>query len=386
MGDERKPGVKRVRLSGARFDGGRLPVDSLVELQKYQDVVRIAAEAEWRQAHPDEDIPADLRSSVSLTIERIDEGSADVFLAFEQHQVYVQYQAEAQDVADAFLIAAYAGTELPHFSALTADEDAELRQTVAEFGATLKPEQSIEFYPDGPDSHPVTITIETHKDAVIHLSRIHDFLVPPESMTRKAVLEKVDQSLVGRITAVDAAKKRFTLILSDGQELHGWYRQRPELLEDFREVVNSAAEGPLTRISGELQSKNGKPYRFWEASTIERIEFDDTSWGVRLASFAALQSGWDGGEATQVSSVALEAAQMILRAADRVQAERPGVFPTEEGGVLIEWADQFGVRSIETLADGSFEMFSLRSGQHKGDHSETSDLNVAVVFIETTKA
>ena len=106
MGDERKPGVKRVRLSGARFDGGRLPVDSLVELQKYQDVVRIAAEAEWRQAHPDEDIPADLRSSVSLTIERIDEGSADVFLAFEQHQVYVQYQAEAQDVADVFLFAA----------------------------------------------------------------------------------------------------------------------------------------------------------------------------------------------------------------------------------------------------------------------------------------
>ena len=59
MEDEGRPQVKRVRLTGARFEGGRLPVDSLVELQKYQDIVRIAAEAEWKQVHPGEQLPDD---------------------------------------------------------------------------------------------------------------------------------------------------------------------------------------------------------------------------------------------------------------------------------------------------------------------------------------
>ena len=90
MSDEPQPSVKRFRLTGARFEGGRLPVDSLVELEHYQDVVRIAAEAEWRHDHPGEELPSGLREAVSLTIERIDEGSADVFLAFEQHAVYQQ--------------------------------------------------------------------------------------------------------------------------------------------------------------------------------------------------------------------------------------------------------------------------------------------------------
>jgi len=161
VGDERKPGVKRVRLTGARFDGGRLPVDSLVELQNYQDVVRIAAMAKWRLEHPGEELPSDLRNSVSLTIERIDEGSADVSLAFEQHQVYVHYQVEAQDAADAIIVAAYSGASIPELPALSLAEDVEFREAVSQIGVTLGPEHSIEFYPSSPDAQPVTITVET---------------------------------------------------------------------------------------------------------------------------------------------------------------------------------------------------------------------------------
>lgn len=386
MGDEQRPDVKRVRLTGARFDGGRLPVDSLVELQKYQDVVRIAAAAEWRQEHPGEAVPDDLRNSVSLTIERIDEGSADVFLAFEQHQVYVQYQAEAQDAADAIIVAAYSGAVIPELPALSPEEDVELRETVSRLGETLKPDQSIEFYPDGPDSTPVSITIETRKTAVEHLSRIEDFLVPPDMAPKRSELEKEEQSLVGRITALDADKKTFTLVLAGGEELHGRYPKNPDLLEDFRKVLNSAAEGPLTRITGELQSKDGKLFRFWETSTVEQVHFDDTVWGARLSEFAALTSRWDGHAASQISSEALEKAQMVMRAVDRALIDRPGLFPTDEGGVLIEWASPTGVRSVEILEDGTFEMFSLKSDQREGEHSESGDLTVAIAFVEAEKA
>jgi len=386
VGDERKPDVKRVRLTGARFEGGRLPVDSLVELQKYQDVVRIAATAEWRRENPGKELPADLRSSVSLTIERIDEGSADVFLAFEQHQVYAQYQAEAQDTADATILAAYSDAPVPDLPGFSLAEDVEFREAVSQIGITLVAGQSIEFYADSPNAAPVSITVETRKRAVEQLSRIEDFLFATDTVAVTGGLQAAEESLVGRVTILDAEDHKFTIVLANGDKVHGWYRENPELLEDFREVVNSSEEGPLTRISGNLQSKDGKPFRFKEANSIHRIQFDETVWGEKLTSFASLASGWEDGEGAQISSVALDAAQMLLRAVDQAQVDRPGVFPTAEGGVLVEWAGPARVRSVEIMPDGVFELFLLQRTQSAGDHAVTKDLKAAIAFIEADKA
>lgn len=385
MSDEAQPGVKRFRLTGPRFDGGRLPVDSLIELQRYQDVVRIAAQAEWRDDHPGDEPPKDFSESVSLTIERIDEGSADVILIFEPHAVYQQYQVEARDAADAVMIAAYSGDPIPELPALPPEADREFREVVAAIGSTLEPGQSIEFYPDAPDAEPITITIETRKAAIEQLARIEDFLVPPSDAPTQG-LQSSEQSLTGRVTAINADKQQFWMQTESG-EIHGWYRDNPELLEDFRKLVNSAAKGPLTRVTGDLQIKlkNGEVFRFRSITRVEQVQFDDTPWGSRLTEFASLPPGWDGGEGAQITSVALDAAQMILRAVDGV-AERPGVFPTDEGGVLIEWAGTSGVRSAEVLADGTFELFSLARGQQHGEHATTGNLAEAIAFLTVTKA
>lgn len=385
MGDERQPGVKRVRLTGARFEGGRLPVDSLVELQKYQEVVRIAVEAEWRRDHPDEDQPADLHDSASLTIERIDEGSADVFLAFEQHTAYVELQAEAQEAADATIVAAYTGASLPDLLALAPEADREFREAVAEFGATLEPGQSIEFYPSTPDAAPVTITIETRKRAVEELARIDDFLLAADATPQKAGLQTVEESLTGRVTAINADKREFWLQTEVG-EIHGWYRDNPELLEAFRTLVNSAADGPLTRISGDLQVKRGMPWRFRSVAAVEQVEFDNTAWGERLTVFASLPSGWDDGGGVQISSTSLDAAQMLLKSFDTAQFKPPGVFPTSDGGVLLEWASPVGVLSVEVLPGGEFELFALQRGQRQGTHAATADLTQVIAFVSERQA
>lgn len=382
MGDELDPDVKRVRLTGARFEHGRLPIDSLVELQRYQQVVRIAAEAEWRVEHPGEQIPSNFHDSVSLTIDHIDEGSADVFLAFEHHQEFIRYQVEAQAATDAIITAIYSDTDLPDLPVLPPDEDFQFRETVAHIGTTLKPEQSIEFYHDGPNSAPVSITVETRERAADRIFSIDDFLVSPEFSTATSSLEKLNESLVGHITALDADKQQFSLVLSDGRTIQGRYRDHPELLEDFRAVLNSTADGPLTRITGELQTKSGDAWRFWKTTSVEQVEFDNTVWGLRLSEFSALPSRWDGGEASQITASSLDAAQMLLRAIDREQTSGPGVFPTEEGGVLIEWANTGQVSSVEVLADGSFELFAIKRDDDKGQHSTTTDLTKAIEFVE----
>lgn len=373
--------TKRVRLTGTRFDGGRLPIDSLVELQKYQDIVRIAAEAEWKAEHPGESVPDDLRDSISLTIERIDEGSADVFLAFEDHQTYVHYQVEAQDAADSIIAAAYSGANIPDLPGLNSVEEFAYRSKVAQLGSTLKTGQTIEYYLDGPKLPPVSISIETREAAAESLLSLEHFMIFADASESSNALKKTDASLVGKVTALDTDKMSYRFTLMDGKQVTGFYKTRPELLIDLRTVVNDAAEGPLTRVSGQLQFKRGDIFRVGRTAAVEQVEFDDTKWGSRLAEFASLRPGWDGGEAKQVESVALDAAQVILRDLDRAGVSRPGVFPTPEGGVLLEWGNSLSVLSVEILEDGGFETFSLVADQSEAKHGAGKNLKDAVEFI-----
>lgn len=385
MDDQRRPGGKRIRLTGERFKAGRLPVDSLIELERYQEVVRKLAEYEWRRDHPDEQLPADFRASVSLTIERIDEGSADVLLAFEQHAVYVQYQDEAQDAVDATIAAAYAGMPLPPLPALPPPAVAEFREELAHFGATLREGQSIEFYADPADTTPVLITVETRKQALTELI-LTDFMIAPSDVVGSAdIIESREESLIGRVTAVDADSTKYEIATSYGK-VHGWYRENTDVLEDLRTVLNSAEEGPLTRITGELRFKNGDPHRFWQTTHVERVEFEDTAWGARLTDFAQLPSGWADGAGAQISFVALDAAQQLLKAVEAAGSRLPGVFATAEGGVLLEWATTSGIHSVEILDDGLFELFSLQRDQGEGVHSETRDLSEAIRFAMAARA
>ena len=385
VGDDNAPELRRVRLRGPRFDGGRLPIASLVELQKYQQIVQIAAEAEWRREHPGEDLPEDFADSVALTIDRIEDGSADVFLAYEQQQTYVQYQADAQDAADAFLVAAYSESPLPVLPALDPAADQQFRDALSSFGSSLEPDQSIDFYTTATDAPPITISVETRGAAIAKLSRIEDFLLSETAISVEQSLQTVEESVVGHVTAVDAARKRFDLVLDDGTALHGLY-QSPHLLEDLRAVVDEAAKGPLTRIVGDLQIRHGAPWRFRPATAIERIQFDDTTWGHRLEQFAALRPGWDGGDASQISSTALDGAQALLRHIDQAHIERPGVFPTEEGGVLAEWGTAEEVVSVEVLQDGTFEFFSLRRDDRTAAHHSTVNVTEAFEFVEEARS
>ncbi|MGP9586159.1 hypothetical protein ACT3TB_10950 [Micrococcaceae sp. AOP34-BR2-30] len=385
MADEGTPELKRLRLTGARFDGGRLPVDSLNELQKYQSIVRIAAEAEWKQEHPGESVPVDLHNSVSLAIAKIDEGSADIFLAFEQHQAYVQYQEEAQGTADAVLVAAYSGTEIPVLPGLSEDEGYEFRTTVAQLGNTLKPGQTIEYYLDESDSPPITISVETRERAVDALLVGDGFLLAPEELSQPNGLQKSNESLVGKITALDTDALTYRFTLPDGQQLNCHYKNNPALLPDLRKVVNDQAEGPLTRVTGVLHTRTGKLFRFWETASVEQVQFDDTEWGQRLMTFAGLRPNWDGSGAEQISPVALDAAQTVLREITEAGIDRPGVYPTAEGGVLLEWGSVDSVESVELFDDGSFETYSFVATKGRGVHSAGENLSLAIDFVKAVK-
>lgn len=98
------------------------------------------------------------------------------------------------------------------------------------------------------------------------------------------------------------------------------------LLEDLRKALNSAEQGLFTRITGELRFKEREPKRFWQTIRVERVEFENTSWGTRLTEFAELPSGWSDATGAQISFVALDALHQLLKRVEALNAPLPVCF------------------------------------------------------------
>lgn len=376
-------GVRRIKLNGARFDGGRLPIDSLVELERYQDLLRLIARAEWQADNPGEPLPPGFDDEISLTIESIEEGSAHVFLAFEQHAVYVEYQQQADEALNGAIVAAYEARELP--SSLPAPVTQEVREGIAELGGTLEGDQSIELFADGPSDEPVRITVTTRK-AVIDQFALEDFLAPPPDELRGELLKHVE-TVVGRITEVDAERGSYRFESLQHGRLIGRYDKHSDMLDDIRKALDSPEEAPILRVQGVLQHKrDGSPWRFVETHLVEQFVAGSEPWAPRLAEFAQLPDGWgDEGEGRAISVAALEAAGKIMDAIAASDSPLPNMFATEDGGVILEWASRTLIRSIETSPDAVFEIFEMPRGG-SGSLRTTSNLQEAIDFATGAKA
>lgn len=362
--DER-PIFARVRLTGQRFEGGVLPIDSLIELQRYQDLVRKFASS--RQA------PGEEAGELRLVIERIDEGSADIFLALEQITAQIEAQTVARDQLEVILAAAYGDEEVSE------DLDWDLASEVAQLGSTLTGEQALIVEPVS-EGHPrVEITVVTRERAAEKLNLTNFMLATDQE--KQSALAVVDGSvLAGRIVELDADKQTFRFESSQFGEMNGRYLDAGRT-PDFRAVLDSSALAPVTRLEGALQYRNGDPWRIRDVQSLERLDLDDQSWATRLKALAELAPGWgDSGSEPPIAIQALEVARELLSALTISAQALPGVFPTEDGGVSLEWATAQSVRSIEITPEGIFEMFLLAEGDFEGAHSEAEDLPTAIRF------
>ncbi len=342
-----------------------LPIDSLIELQRYQDLVRKLASARLAPGAGD--------SELRLVIERIDEGSADIFLAIEQINAQIEAPTFARDQLEAILAAAYGDEEVSE------DLDWELASEIAQLGSTLTGEQALIMEPVS-EGHPrVEITVVTRERAAEKLN-LTNFMIAADQDNERTLTVADDSVLAGRIVELDADKQTFRFESSLFGEMNGRYLDA-RMTPDFRAVLDSSALAPVTRLEGALQYRNGDPWRIRDVQSLERLDLDDQSWAMRLKTLAELPPGWgDSGNEPPISVQALEMARELLSALAISARALPGVFPNEDGGVILEWATPQSVRSIEITAEGSFEMFLLAEGDFEGTHSEAQDLPTAIKF------
>lgn len=83
----------------------------------------------------------------------------------------------------------------------------------------------------------------------------------------------------------------------------------------------------------------------------------------RFRELAALEPGWLDGRGDRVDRDALELAAHVVAHLSPTLGD-PGIFPTPDGGVLIEWASPVQVRSVEITPRLVLECFDLTTREH----------------------
>lgn len=84
---------------------------------------------------------------------------------------------------------------------------------------------------------------------------------------------------------------------------------------------------------------------------------EENGWVERLAELSRLESGWLDGEGKVITAAALQASEKVLLDASNLGLSRPGIFPTPQGGIHLEW-DGSRDPDIEVHPGGQIEAYS----------------------------
>ena len=105
MADEGSGGEEhfaRFTLNGDRFADARLPIDALIELQRYRDMVLEASRQAWFAVHAGEPIPDDFDQKFDLAISDVEPGSATPVMDKPRSEYDEYYESGRDELEAAF--------------------------------------------------------------------------------------------------------------------------------------------------------------------------------------------------------------------------------------------------------------------------------------------
>ena len=400
-------------LRGARFAGGRLPVDALVELGRYRALLLEAASRAWAQDHQDDPLPDDFDNEFDLAIVEVRDGSATSLLE-RPESAYGEYFDRGRDEIERLFQEVVAGLATPLFEdpprdTLEAQEDDEAgvdsrieapseletgsdgppstegggqseavgeqpdgfidvesppRTTFTrevfisyasmpafrEIGSSLQTGESAEIVT--PNGEHVEIDFSTRADRIRPLIERIDQIMAPPAPPLLPEREYRKNSIAGRLVSLDPENRSFRVKTLLHGELSGRYKD-DALFDDLKAVLNSSAQAPVVRIAGRMSWAGETLKRILEAQRLELLEIAGEAWSRNIIELASLPRLWneESGGGEEISFTALEAARELLRAAQPEQDSAPGIFPVEDGGVLLEWTVPTRVTSVEISPD-----------------------------------
>lgn len=345
----------RLRLTGSRFEGDGMPVEALVELAAYRELVLGVAKVLFRRANPDRQrVPRGFADRLQLRLRVVEDGSAMPVL--ERVELSGTLLAaddeftEARDVIATAVAAVAAGTELA---------DGFPREALVlfnRFGQTLRADEAIELRSGAATSGP-RYTREVRKRLVLN--------------QRRTFQEEVED--IGWVTEVDADHMSCLIRL----RMAPWGAV-PAPLDEVtfaaaRDVLEPKGEGPPVRVAGigvfDASQRLIRLDSIQEITVLEDAE-ELMSLERRFDELAQLHAGWLDGEGAAPDAMVLDRARRLLADLLHFDVPRPRVFPTLEGGVQAEWSVGNHEVSITFEPDGRLYAVSVNVASGETEEPE----------------
>jgi hypothetical protein len=342
-------------MIGGRFDGAGMPVESLVELAAYRDLVFDVAKALFRQRHPDRQrVPRGFSDRLQLRLQTVEDGSAvPVLERVAQPGALLAHSDEFTEARDAIedAVAAIAnGDPLP---------DMFPRQSLVlfnRFGQTLRPEEAIELRRGSASSGPI-YTSDVRRTLVLNHRRTYQ--------------QEVED--IGWVTEVDGSRMSSMIRLRLGPPTSVPAPLDEVTFAPAKDVLEPNGEGPPVRVSGVgvFDTERGL-IRFDSIHDVSVVEDPEelASLDQRFDQLASLNAGWMDGEGVPPSDAVLRRARRILADLLSLDIPRPRVFATPEGGVQAEWSVGDHEISVTFEPDGRLYAVSVNLASGKTDEPE----------------
>ena len=353
-----------LRYVGARFQGGRLPVEVLLDLPAFRDLVVAFAKAAWKDKHPERSrVPKGFDKSLTLDLLDIAEGSAIPKLewrATDEQQNLPGFDGDLKEtLEDGYqrLVSLIATAEEEGVGrALGSDQIYALNR----LGSGLKDGERIEF----PD---------VHDDAgnVIYL----DFARRRKLITDARETYQVRYEGIGTLIKNDSYG--FVTIRTFEYNDVTVELDPQAVVEDFDGNLEFDVQFDL-QIELDHNDQFKKVVEVFDLTVIdEQVSEALAICRNRLDEMLAKGDALGGGEVPPISRTAIETAHGFLK-------RRPSLsssfhfYPSDESAVMLEFETESWDLTILFLSDGNVEMYGLSlSGEDDLEPIQFEQINEA---------
>ena len=365
----------RLEFRGERFTDGLIPVSTLPEIQRITEAIQKTA----------------FKESPKQEVAHI-----DPVLSFTKGCVVVEASVPTatNEIHTALLrrsgadVAKQIGSfNQGNFKGI--DESTEIGKAITDICGSLDPDDEITLISA---DETISITGKQHIEAKRAYDRGSDFQLEPSD--ESATQSKHQQKLVGQFIELDAGRKSFKFKEISNDNVYKGYYGSPDDMPKIKESLNSPDKAEVVRITCDMKIQNN--WNHWQITGIQDISpfhiEPDSVGASRIIQIASLGRNWNDGDEPAISDLAIAAALELLEGIAEKSLPVPGIFPTEEGGISLEWANAEQVISVEIDSDlcanagTGFNLFILPKGEFTGTDEDTANLKEAQRFIEKNVA
>jgi hypothetical protein len=354
-------------MTGGRFEGNiGMPVEALAELVAYHELVVGVAKEVFRSSHPNRQrLPRGFTDRLQLRLQSVEQGSAIPVLERVRESgallAVTDEFTQSRDIIEDAVAAIAGGRTLP--SSFPPDALVLFNR----FGQTLRPDEAIELRRGTATSGP-RYTRDVRRQLVLERGSTYQDEVRD----------------IGWVWEIDANRMSCNIRLRLGPSAPVAAPLDEVTFEPLWKALAPNGNGPPVRILGVgvFDTTRGL-MRLDSIHDVSPVDDPDDLAALdnRLGELEELQEGWLDGDGLPPAPAALQSARATLAELLGLEAPRPRVYPTPEGGVQAEWTAGNHEISLTFQPDGTLYAVAVNSESGEADELPDGDTVRIAQFV-----